>query len=274
MRLAIAMQIPPDREWENFMNREPSLLKPDYKPRDPAAVQFPFSDHKLTKPVLEATLERKSTMLKRRTTSYYVLSPSGFLLEYKDQDPVTNPDPTLSLKLSDCELGNPPPKSGKAGFTIKGKDTGRAFGGRTHDYIFRTDSMGQAEQWWSAIEKYVGSAPRPGNGTADAEMTDSEGEDSPVSAKQFNAPAPAPGQTAAPETKTETGQGTGDVAQQHTTAAPQRTVSQKLPATATTAGHVHSTATDPPATAAPATTPAQSAASAATHTTPVNQSSA
>src|SRR5271169_1911751 len=111
------MQVPPSREWESFTNREPSLLKPDHKPRDPAKVTFPFSDHKLTKPIIEATLARKSTMLKRRTTSYYVLSPSGFLLEYKDHDPITNPEPTLSLKLSDCDLGHPPSRSGKPGFT-------------------------------------------------------------------------------------------------------------------------------------------------------------
>src|SRR5271169_1502003 len=97
--VAIAMQVPPEKEWENFSNREPSLLKPDYKPLDPARVSFPFSDHKLTKPVIEATLERKSRMLKRRITSFYVLSATGFLLEYKDYDPITHPEPTLSLKL-------------------------------------------------------------------------------------------------------------------------------------------------------------------------------
>src|SRR5437762_14327878 len=69
LTVAIAMRVPPNKEWEAFTHREPSLLKPDHKPRDPATVAFPFSDHKLVKPVLYATLERKSTLLKRRTTA-------------------------------------------------------------------------------------------------------------------------------------------------------------------------------------------------------------
>ena len=152
------MRVPPGKEWEAFTNREPSLLKPDHKPRDPATVAFPFSEHKLVKPVLEATLARKSTMLKRRTTSYYVLSAAGFLLEYKDRDPITHPDPTLCLKLADCDIGNSPARSGKAEFTLRGKDAGKSFGGRTHEYNFQADSMEQATQWWTKLERFVGRA--------------------------------------------------------------------------------------------------------------------
>ena len=153
--LAIAIKVPPEREWENFTNREPALLKPDHKPRDPSQVTFPFDNHPLVKPVLEATLDRKSTMLKRRHTATYVLTPSGFLVEYKDNDPIANPEPSLALKLADCMLGPSPAKSGKAGFTIKGKDSGKMVG-RTHEYTFRTDNMSVAEQWWAAIEKVCG----------------------------------------------------------------------------------------------------------------------
>src|SRR5947207_619581 len=199
LMVAIAMQLPPNKEWESFTYREPSLLKPDHKPRDPATVPFPFSDHKLVKPVLEATLERKSTMLKRRTTSYYVLSAAGFLLEYKDNDPITNPDPTLCLKLSECELGNSPSRSGKAGFTLRGKDAGKSFGGRTHEYIFRTDSMEQATQWWTKLEKFVGGA-RPSGA---ANVTDSEGEDSPASEKQTS-PVASPGKSPHAQTAPQT----------------------------------------------------------------------
>jgi hypothetical protein len=56
-------------------------------------------------------------MLKRHQSAYYVLTPSGFLLEYQDEDLVLHQDPTLSLKLADCDLGNSPSKSGKAEFT-------------------------------------------------------------------------------------------------------------------------------------------------------------
>ena len=247
--VAIAMQIPPEKEWENFNNREPSLLKPDHKPLDPARVSFPFSDHELTKPLIEATLARKSTMLKRRTISFYVLSAAGFLLEYKDHDPITNPEPTLCLKLSDCELGNSPARSGKAGFTITGKDAGKYFGG-THEYIFRTDGMEQATQWWTKLERFVGSAPRPDNAAA-AAATDSEVEDSPVSPKQFDGAA-VPGQVAQTAQKTEMPSTTtaGPAPTAHATAAPTITAAPV---------DVRTTAPTPTATAAP-TTAAQSAA--------------
>lgn len=112
-------------------------------------------------------------MGRRRTTAYYVLTPSGYLLEYKDPNPITNPDPVLSLKLSDSEIGHSPSRSGSPGFTIRGKDAGKSFGGMSHEYIFRTDSMEQAEQWWSKLEKLVGGAPRADTGGA---LTESEDE--------------------------------------------------------------------------------------------------
>jgi len=157
--VAIAMQVPPELEWDNFKQREPSLLKPDHKPLDLKNASFPGSDHKLTKPIVEGPLSRKSTMLNRRTTAFYVLSPAGFLLEYPDRDPVTNPKPTLCLKICDCELGNSPESSGDAGFTIRGKDNGKYFGpGMTHEYVFSTDGIGQATQWWTNLERFVGLA--------------------------------------------------------------------------------------------------------------------
>jgi hypothetical protein len=153
------MQVPPEREWENFKNREPSLLTADHKPLDPKDASFPGSDHALTKPVIEGHLSRKSTRLGRRTTSYYVLSPAGFLLEYPDKDPATNPEPSLCLKLAECELGNSPEQagiSGEAGFTIRGKADKKFLPGMTHDYIFGADGMGKATQWWTNLNKFVG----------------------------------------------------------------------------------------------------------------------
>jgi hypothetical protein len=194
--------VPPEKEWLAFQNREQSLLKPDHKPRDPATAEFPFSNHRLTKPLLEGTLARKTTMLKRRSTAYYVLTPTGFLLEYKDHDPVLHPEPVLSLKLADCELGNAPARSGKAGFTIRGKDAGKSFGGMSHEYIFRTDSMEQATRWWTGCEKFVGGASR--NDKAGA-LTDSDGEaESPLRTKTQENVTAAPGQTAATRTATQT----------------------------------------------------------------------
>lgn len=230
------MAVPIDREWTSFTEREPSLLKPDHKPRDPANVVFPFSDHALTKPVLDATLARKSTMLKRRQTAYYVLTGSGFLLEYKDADHILHPDPTLALKLCDCELGNSPSRSGKAGFTLRGKDSGKSIG-RTHEYVFRTDSMEQASLWWSKLERFVGAA---GVGE-DAE------EESPISPSSTTSKEALPGQAAGGGVARQT----DSVGQVPGTAAPSATA-----APTGSGGHVHATGatTSPTTTAAAAPT--------------------
>ena len=166
---AIALGVPPEKEWEAFTNREPALLKPDHKPRDPLTATFPFHDHPLVKPVLEGRLDRKSTLLKRRQPAHYVLTPSGFLLEFKDADVILNPDPTLSLKLWDCVLG---PRGDKSGFTLKGKDVGKSFGpSRSHEYVFHTDSPQQATLWWDAISKFVSNETGPTSPTSPDEPT-------------------------------------------------------------------------------------------------------
>jgi len=151
----IATSVPPEKEWKYFESREPSLLKSDQKPRDPATVEFPFSNHATTQPILEDNLDRKSTLLKRTQSAYYVLTPSGFLHEYKDSNPIENPEPSLSLKLADCELSDLHSKTGKNGFSIKGKDAGKKFGGMTHDYPFRFDSLDKANKWYKGISQFV-----------------------------------------------------------------------------------------------------------------------
>ena len=239
------MAVPPNREWASFAEREPSLLKPDHKPRDPAAVVFPFSDHVLTKPVLEATLARKSTMLKRRQTAYYVLTGSGFLLEYKDHDAILHPDPTLALKLAECGLGNSPARSEKAGFTLRGKDVGKSLG-RTHEYIFRTDSMEQATQWWNKLEKYVATA-----GSGDPDATDEEAE-SPVSPVSAGGQSSKMSMEAAPGQAASVPKQTSDPAiEEPVTASPSATAAPvahatAVPTTTTGAGYTGPTATAEP----------------------------
>jgi len=265
--------MPPEKEWEAFCAREPSLLPEDHKPRDAASVAFPFHDHHLVKPVIEGPLARKSTLLKRRNAAHYVLTPSGFLLEYKDKDVIQNPDPTLSLKLSDCELGNPPSRSGKAGFTIRGKNAGKTLiSGNTHNYAFVTDNMEQANEWWSKIEKFTGSAPR---GVADLPDEEDDEEESPVTASPTSAvpaavPAPAytPGKTEMPTRTASTEKKPITTAAPTTNAAaPATTTARPVPALPTRTEAPASTTAAP--TAAPTTTPApksaaMSAATAAT----------
>jgi len=150
---AIAIAVPAEKEWEAFQAREPTLLPQDHKPSDPLTATFPFHDHPTTRPILEARLDRKSTMLKQRKAADYVLTPSGFLHEFKDNDPIMNPEPTMSLKLADCTLG-PRGDKGPPGFTIRGKDAGKSRPTRVHEWTFLTDNTNVAIQWWDSISKY------------------------------------------------------------------------------------------------------------------------
>ena len=124
-------------------NCEPSLLQPDHKPRSSNSLIPPSQIINSQNHSSKQTLAHKSTILK---TSNSILHSqcSWFPTWYKDHDPITNPEPTLCLKLSDCELGNSHARSGKAGFTIRGKDAGKYFGGRTH--IFRMNEKKQVTQ--------------------------------------------------------------------------------------------------------------------------------
>ena len=201
-------------------------------------------------------------MLKRRTTAYYVLTGSGFLLEYKDGDPILHPDPVLALKLSDCELGNAPSRSGKAGFTLRGKDSGKSIG-RTHEYVFRTDSMEQATQWWNKLEKYVGAA-----GGADDAVSDAE-EESPISPSSvWSGKEAAPGQGVGGVPRTDPVGKMPVSAAPYATAAPvaQTTATPATTTAAAATGGAENVYSSPTTTtAAPTKSAAQSAAYHATH---------
>jgi len=148
---SIATKVSSDRDWQFMSTREPAILPSDYKPRDPTQVTFPFSEHELSKPLFEGPLNRKSTRLRRIIPAYYVLTPSGFFLEYKGPGAELFPEPSLSLKLADCELRkcapSDPPK-----FIIHGKDPSKSFGGRTHNYVFRCDGTDQIEEWLKMLK--------------------------------------------------------------------------------------------------------------------------
>ena len=240
--VAIAMQVPPEKEWENFKNREPSLLTADHKPLDPKDASFPGSDHALTKPVIEGHLSRKSTRLGRRTTAYYVLSPAGFLLEYPDKDPATNPEPTLCLKLADCELGNSPEQAGiggeAVGFMIRGKADKKYLPGMTHDYVFRADGMGKATQWWANLEKFVGMG-RRSDSADDGTSSAGEGESLVSPIEGVASPGGFADSTAAEKTDPQMTKADS----QESDNTPQKSVSWKVPeAVPTTASSTTTTA--------------------------------
>ena len=85
---------------------------------------------------------------------YYVVTPSHYLHEFKDDDNVRkDPVPEMSLYLPDCTIGAVVDEK----FNIKGKDTAKGkLGGVLHtssELSFKAHSPADADKWWSVIRE-------------------------------------------------------------------------------------------------------------------------
>jgi hypothetical protein len=157
--LATAQRIPPDFEWKSFVNRNGSLLiDPNSPPRSVDSISFPNQNHKATQPLIEGTLERKSRNILSTgySTGYYVVTPSGFLHEFKDNDNFRkDPVPELSIYLPDAVVGGP----NGVKFNVKGKDLSKTLGGKltwTSELAFKAHTPEDAEKWVEIIKMVAG----------------------------------------------------------------------------------------------------------------------
>jgi len=162
--LGAAQRIPPDFEWQGFRTRDGArLVNPSDPPRSLEAVSFPNQDHNATKPMIEGSLERKSrNKLSWGTqTGYYVVTPSKYLHEFKDDDNLrADPKPELSLYLPDAVLGTP---SGDK-FSVKGKDKGKSISSKlsgSSELSFKAHSAAEAQKWYEVLKLAAGHAGVP-----------------------------------------------------------------------------------------------------------------
>lgn len=132
---------------------------------------------------------RKGTVIKKYNSAYYVLTPSGFLHEFKSKSYETDPDPAWSLDIKTCTIGaHSAPNTGKAKWTISGKTKGLM--SSKHDFQFQATSYDDMLEWWTAIKKFAAASPNVDEYAAD----DSDSEPtSPVTPAQTSATAPTVG---------------------------------------------------------------------------------
>ncbi|KAL8693073.1 MAG: hypothetical protein Q9218_002037 [Villophora microphyllina] len=155
--VSTAQKIPLDFEFKGFVHRNNQLLvDPSAPKREISNVSFPNQNHQSTLPLIAGTLERKSK-LKGYNAAYYVVTPSKFLHEFKDDDDVRkDPVPELSLYLPDCTIGA---LSGE-NFNIKGKDASKGKVGAalalSHELAFKANSPADAEKWYNIIKQAAG----------------------------------------------------------------------------------------------------------------------
>jgi len=157
--LATAQRIPPDFEWKGFVNRNGNLLiNPNDAPRSVDSITFPNQNHKATQPLIEGTLERKSrnVLSTGYSTGYYVVTASGFLHEFKDNDNFRkDPVPELSIYLPEAVVG----ATNGPKFNVKGKDMSKTLGGKltgTSELAFKAHTPENAEKWVEIIKMVAG----------------------------------------------------------------------------------------------------------------------
>lgn len=147
-------RVPPEFEWANFTVRSADrLAQPNEAPRSVETITFPNMEHSSTKPLIEGSLERKSRnkLSWGLSTGYYVVTPSKFLHEFKDNDVAReDPKPELSIYLPDATVGTP---SGEK-FNVKGKDRSKTMSSRltgSSELAFKAHTPADAQKWFSVI---------------------------------------------------------------------------------------------------------------------------
>ena len=217
--------IPPDFEWNKFMQREKTMLiDPSAPKREVSHISYPNQDHGSTKPLIAGTLERKGRgvgALSGYKTGYYVITPARYLHQFADDDNFRKePTPELSLYLPDCTIGAVVDTK----FNVKGKNSshgkiGGAFS-MTHELAFKAHTPADAQKWHEVVARCTSSST--------GELPDSTVTSpiSPVGSNNFGGPPvyrekqPAPLQT-------------GEAVQSQSPAAPGP---HAVPASATSAG--------------------------------------
>lgn len=156
--LGNAQRIPLDFEWNGFVQRNANvLIDPSSSKRSVENISFANQDHKGTRPLIAGTLERKTGLLKKTEASFYVVTASKYLHEFKtDDDFAKDPSPENSLYLPDCLIG----AVDGIKFNVRGKDSsGSSLTNkiaRAHEFQFKAHTSADAQKWHSVIASVAG----------------------------------------------------------------------------------------------------------------------
>jgi hypothetical protein len=150
--------VAPDYEWNAFVTRYGNvLIDPKQPNRNLNDIHFANTDHKATAPLIEGALQRKGTILKSYNNGYYVVTPSKYLHEFKDNDNFhRDPQPEMSLYLPECTIGRLS-QSPEAKFNISGKDANKNRTlSREHEFCFKATTHEEAKKWYDILIECVG----------------------------------------------------------------------------------------------------------------------
>ncbi|KAF2857394.1 hypothetical protein K470DRAFT_260872 [Piedraia hortae CBS 480.64] len=149
--LAVAQRIPPDFEWNGFVQRNNTLLiDPNAPKRSVSSISFPNQNHRSTQPILAGTLEKRGKLMSRSENGYFVITPAKYLHQFESEDDYSkDPSPQMSLYLPDCTVG----ELNGMNFNIKGKDVAGHMGALSmaHEYPLKAHSPEGAMKWYEVI---------------------------------------------------------------------------------------------------------------------------
>jgi len=143
--------ITPITEWEAFSSRDDCLLDPQTPLRNPQKINYPGVREPSTAAIYQGILQRKKKYTKAYKEGYFVLTPSGFLHEFKSSNLTKNSVPELSIFLLECTLGAPSaPNSRSHKFTITIDKKGSF--NRQQAHTLRGKSHVEIMDWWNMLK--------------------------------------------------------------------------------------------------------------------------
>lgn len=155
--IGVAQRITPDFEWNGFTKRNSHLLiDPTAPKRAVEQIAFANQDHRATAPLIAGSLERKGKLMGSYSTSFYAVTPSKYMHEFKtDDDFAKEPQPETSLYLPDCVIG----AVDGVKFNVKGKNSSKGMLSKMsmgHEYHFRAHTPQDALKWHDIIASQAG----------------------------------------------------------------------------------------------------------------------
>ncbi|KAH9459399.1 hypothetical protein Pst134EA_019552 [Puccinia striiformis f. sp. tritici] len=159
----------PELEWNEFAQRSGHLIPEDVQMGDLEKINFEGHNEEITSPINVGLLERKKRFTRNYKESYYILTPSGYLHEFKTSDPTKHQEPEMSIFLPNCTLGAPAPPSAKtfkwhiegARRTSGGANTGSLnkmkkslhIGSKEVAFSFKSRTHAEMMHWWELMQK-------------------------------------------------------------------------------------------------------------------------
>ncbi|KAG4303593.1 hypothetical protein PCK1_000111 [Pneumocystis canis] len=112
-------------------------------------------NHPAAKEIRCGELERRTRIFRFYNTGFYVLTPSGFLHEFKSENLKCDQIPIMSLYLREYEISDySPADSHSYKFSLKGYKS--EYSRRAHTYVFRVKTYQELLDWYNDIKKFAG----------------------------------------------------------------------------------------------------------------------